>query len=82
MEVNKMHWINIKDKVPTDDSNDRDAYNCVLVYSSFNGSIAFAQYLENKWILYTDGYYSDGGGIGLDEDDITHWMTMPTPPKD
>jgi hypothetical protein len=75
-----MKWIDIKKELPTDDNNHGDSYNCVLVFSSFNNTVAFAQYMDDKWELLSDGIYSDVGIIAIDLDKLTHWMPLPDYP--
>ena len=76
-----MKWIDVKKELPENHNNDGCRYNCVLVFSSFNKSIAFAQYVVDKWELLSDGIYSDVGGIGIEIKDISHWMTLPNQPE-
>jgi len=75
-----MKWISIKEP-PTDNNNNGDAYDCVLLFNSYNKSIAFGQYLEGEWVLLSDGVYSDVGTIGTDLENITHWMPLPQYPR-
>jgi hypothetical protein len=75
-----MKWISVKDRLP-------EEYECVLVFSSFNKSIAFASTLswddvnECCWNLHSDGILSDVGSVGIDVKDITHWMELPKRPE-
>ena len=75
-----MEWIDIKIELPNNKNNLGDSYNCVLVFSSFNRAVAFAQYIEGNWDLLSGGIFSDVGDIGFYVDKITHWMPIPRYP--
>lgn len=79
-----MKWISVKESLP-DDKDGCCSHECVLVLSK-EGSITFAQYYKPNWELLFDngdkGVYSCVGRVGFDREKITHWMPLPSAPKD
>lgn len=65
-----MEWISVKDMLPADDAT-------YLVYGRNGYGIVFADY----------DYYGDGEWLTCDDLTnitrfVTHWMPLPTPPKE
>lgn len=82
-----MHWISVKDKLPTDLEIQDPEYFCacegllVMAEKSSTGPsplVGIASYHDNKWIIVGgEGFHSDTGLYALISDDITHWMPLP-----
>jgi hypothetical protein len=85
-----MEWISVKDRLP-----EEDQYVLVADFQ-FDLDVRFAQeyyfigkYLKGRWIANTsEAFVSvdagwNGGVISSDvnQDDVTHWMLLPKPPK-
>lgn len=58
-------WISVKNEVPYNDDK-------VLVVNM--GLTDIARYEEGKWFSLIFNYFMEDGSI-------THWMTLPEPPK-
>jgi len=84
-----MEWISVETRLP-------DLYDYVLVCANNQGSsepkpISIARIScagPNEWeflneapLMPTSGAYMDIE-YGLDQDEITHWMPLPPPPKE
>ena len=60
-----MEWISVKDRLP-------EIHEDVLIW--FRGTVCFGD-------RTSDGHWRPEGGNGNFDDDITHWMPLPDPPK-
>ena len=78
-----MEWISVKDRMPDD-------YQYCLVYAKREGTdercpISIGRYEIDEWALLFEGENNACAGGDLtwemDADEITHWMSLPEPPK-
>lgn len=79
-----MNWLNIEHYLPKD-------YEYVLVYAKMPGTgepcpISIARHHHNKWEMLNHSPQSNAVACGdltweMDEENITHWMPIPPPPK-
>jgi len=85
-----MEWISVKDGFPEEGCN-------VIVWcqENFNGfgncGHSIAYYCNESWwggiglhetTPHLEIYYADGGQSRMDSQKVTHWMTLPEPPKE
>lgn len=64
-----MEWINVKDKLPT---NDGIYYVCFESTELFSRSCGREWFLNGEWVQEPMGFHLD----------IIYWMPLPTPPKE
>lgn len=71
------NWIRVKDSLPQiDDIDDENNFIDVIVY---DGQFVFSACYGWGKFFYHD---IDGFGMKINPlDDITHWMSMPEPPR-
>lgn len=76
-----MEWIDINEKLP-------ENYKEVLIWIRYSENPCQAFRKDNNWYVSSevrqtadDGYMNDATIRGWNEDNITHWMLLPAPPK-
>ncbi|MGB2063581.1 MAG: DUF551 domain-containing protein [Marinomonas gallaica] len=71
-------WISVEDKLPEVRVN-------VLIYEKYTSVPVVAYRTEyGDWCASTEAYDTNGDAIVVDnliQEDITHWMPLPKPPK-
>lgn len=65
-----MEWISVNDKLPSNSDE-------VLVYDVENDEVIIGVYLYSKPTFPVFGIFGRGQVF-----DITHWMPLPSPPKE
>ena len=77
-----MNWISVKEQMPF-------TYDFVIVLASYLPSLqpptySIGRYTGKKWQMLNEQGYGAGGDLfwPLEEDEITHWMPLPEPPKE
>jgi hypothetical protein len=79
-----MEWISVNKRLP-------NPYHYVLVYAQKEGTepcpISIARQFKGLWEMMSDEDQSNAVACGdltwgMNADEITHWMPLPTPPKE
>lgn len=78
-------WISVEDRLP------EDYYEYVLVYARMDGDepcpTSIARQFKGEWEMLNHADQSNAVACGdltwyMSEEDITHWMPLPKPPRE
>ena len=77
--ITVQEWISVKDRLPETDGI-YIVCDCRLNGNQWIHTAGFRK-ASSSWCELHGMYYDDGYGRYSEQDKITHWMPMPTPPK-